>query len=201
MRWSQARLTRIRCGWCDLTVADDRALGDRADSEDRRLRRVDHRGEAVDAEHPQVGDGEGRPRELRRRDLPIPHPLRQRPRVRGDLSQVLLVRIEDRRHHQRVASGHGDPDVHPRVELKPPIPISPIGPRMLPQRQRTSLDHHVVERGHHIALLRPSFDLRPSRNQPTHIDLRLEVEVRRSRLRLGHPPGDRRLELGSGLRS
>ena len=50
---------RHQVGGDDLAVADDRPLLDRADGEDRRLRRVDHRGEAVDPVHPQVGDGEG----------------------------------------------------------------------------------------------------------------------------------------------
>ena len=73
----------------DLAVADDRHLVDRSDREDRRLRRVDHGREVVDPEHPQVGHGEGSAGQLRRRDRPVAHPRRQRPRLGGDLAQPL----------------------------------------------------------------------------------------------------------------
>src|ERR1044071_8304283 len=42
----------------DAAVCGDHARRDAPDGEDRRLRRVDDRGEAVDAEHAEIGDGE-----------------------------------------------------------------------------------------------------------------------------------------------
>ena len=59
----------------DLAVAHDRPRLERADREDRRLRRVDDRDEALDAEHAEVGDGERAARELGRRDRAGAHAL------------------------------------------------------------------------------------------------------------------------------
>ena len=78
--------------------------------------------------------------------------LRQRPRLGGDLPQALAVGVEDGGDDERVLGGDRDPDVDPRVELEAPVPVGAVGPRVLPQRQRTGLDHHVVERGHDVAL-------------------------------------------------
>src|SRR5262245_54793514 len=79
-----------------VAVANDWALSDRADGEDRRLRWVDHRGKAVDPVHPEVGDGESRARQLGWRDLPIADFPRQRSRLGGDLPKHLRVGVEDR---------------------------------------------------------------------------------------------------------
>ena len=67
----------------DLAVAHDRPRLERADREDRGLRRVDHRDEALDAEHPEVRDRERAARELGRGDGAGADPLRDFPRANG----------------------------------------------------------------------------------------------------------------------
>src|SRR5581483_4139605 len=56
----------------DGAVAHDRALLDRADGEDRGLRRVEHGDEALDPVHAQVGDGERPALEVGLLQLPVP---------------------------------------------------------------------------------------------------------------------------------
>jgi hypothetical protein len=72
-----------------LAVAHDRPRGQLADGEDRRLRRVDHRGEVGDPVHPEVRDGERAAAQLGRRDGGGPHALGQRARLARDLAQPL----------------------------------------------------------------------------------------------------------------
>ena len=66
------------CATASCAVARHRPLDDRADGEDRRLRRVDHGGELGDAEHAEVRDREGAVRQLRRRDRAVAHALGER---------------------------------------------------------------------------------------------------------------------------
>ncbi len=76
----------------DLAVAHDRRRRHRADGQDRRLRRVDHGDEALDAEHAEVGDRERARGQLRRRDRARPHALGERPRLARDLAERLACR-------------------------------------------------------------------------------------------------------------
>src|SRR5687767_8750667 len=62
-----------------------------AHGENRRLRRVDDRGELFDAEHAQVRHREGASRELRRRDGLVLDLLDDLARVAGNLPERLLV--------------------------------------------------------------------------------------------------------------
>ena len=119
----------------------------------------------------------------------------QRPRLGRDLPQALAVGVEDGRHDERVLGGHRDADVDPRVELEAAVAVGAVGARVLAQRERAGLDDHVVEGGHDVALLRRRLEARPGLDRAAHVDLGLQVEVRRGRLRLGHPPGDGLLEL------
>ena len=65
--------------------------------------------------------------------------------LRRDLAQALEVGVEDRRHDERVLRRDRDPDVDPRVELDPAVAVGAVGARVLAQRERAGLDHHVVE--------------------------------------------------------
>ena len=51
---------------------------------------------------------------------------------RGDLAQRLLVGVEDRRDHERILRGDGDPDVDPRVDLDVAVAVGAVGARELP---------------------------------------------------------------------
>src|SRR5918994_769783 len=128
-----------------LAVARDRPRRHLADGQDGGLRRVDDGDEPLDAEHAEVGDAEGARGELGRRDRAGAHALGQRAGVAGDLAERLGVRVEDRRHDERVLAGDGDADVHARVELELAVAVRAVGPRELTQGERGGLDHEVVE--------------------------------------------------------
>ena len=115
---------------------------------------------------------------------------RQRSRLGRDLGEALEVGVEDGRYDQRVASGDGDPDVDALIELPLAVAIGTVRARELAQRDRARLDDHVVERRDHGALGRGGLD--PSSRSPggAHVDVRLQIEVRRGRLRLGHAAAD-----------
>ena len=58
VRWSQVRVIVIIGRAASSAAAGDGPLLDRADGEDRRLRRVENGDELLDAEHAEVGDRE-----------------------------------------------------------------------------------------------------------------------------------------------
>ena len=97
-------------------VVDDRPRRHLADGEDRRLRRVDHRLEASDAEHTQVRDGEGAPGEIGGGERAVAGEPAQASRLGGDLEHRAAVRIGDRRDEERVAGVDGEADVDPAVD-------------------------------------------------------------------------------------
>ena len=71
----------------DQSVADHRHLAQLAHRQDRRLRRVDDRGEAGHAVHPEVGHRERGPRQFGRRDRALANSIGERARVARDLEQ------------------------------------------------------------------------------------------------------------------
>src|SRR5581483_12474052 len=71
----------------ERALAHDRPRLDRPDREDARLRRVDDRGEALDAEHPEVRDAEGGAREVVARERAALRALAEVARPRRDLEQ------------------------------------------------------------------------------------------------------------------
>src|SRR5262245_9407488 len=86
-----------------------------ADGEDRRLRRIDDRGERPNAEHPEVRHRERRVVELVRTERPPAGGVGETPRVGGDLGERLLIRVEHDGYQKRVLGGDGDADVDARV--------------------------------------------------------------------------------------
>ena len=185
---------------CRATISP--GVGDRrlclhlAHRQDSGLRRVDHGVEVGDAVHAEVGDREGAARELRRGDRAVTNPRGERPGLGGDPAQALLVGVEDRRDHEGVLRGDRDADVDARVELDLAVAVGAVGTRVFPQRDGAGLDHHVVEGRHDLAFLGGRLQPRAALDGGGHVDLGLQIEVRRGRLRLRHPPGDRLLELG-----
>ncbi len=177
----------------DLAVADHGPRLERADGEDRRLRRVDHRDEALDAVHAEVGDGERAARELGRGDRAGADPLGDRARLAGDLADRLGVGVEHGRHHERVLAGDRDADVDARVELELAVAVGAVGAREVAQRERARLDHEVVERRRGL-LAGGGLELPAQLDGLLHVDLDVEHEVRRRGLGLRHPPGDRLLQ-------
>src|SRR6478735_8344520 len=167
MRWSQARLTRIR--WA-VVIWPSRTTGRSAIAPTARIAAC---GGLITAEKPSIPY------------IPRLETVNVAPESSGGVICPPRTRCASHRH----------PDIDPRVELEPPIPIGPICPRVLAQRQRTGLDHHVVERRHHGVLRSQRFQLSPPLNRLTHIHRSTQIEVRRGGLRLGHPARDHLLGL------
>ena len=84
----------------DLAVADDGLLDHRADREDARLRRVDHRGEESIPSIPRLETVKVPPESSGGVTVAVADPLGQRPGLRGDLRQPLEVGVEDGRDDQ-----------------------------------------------------------------------------------------------------
>ena len=98
----------------DLPVADDRLVLDRADGEDRDLRRVEDGGELLDAEHAEVRDRERPALEVRELQLVVAGPPDEVGARAGDLLHGAPVRVADDRDDEPLRRGDGDPDVRGR---------------------------------------------------------------------------------------
>src|SRR5690606_14219543 len=120
----------------DLAVLYDHLLLDPAHREDRRLRRIDDRGELIDAIHAEVGDGERRPRVLLGRELAFPGTAGQLPDLRRDLRHALTVRIPNHRRDEPVLHGHGHANVDPTVATDHALAPGGVDFRVPPQRLR-----------------------------------------------------------------
>src|ERR1700733_12347315 len=83
----------------DLVVrANHRLLHDVADGEDRGLRRIDDRAEAVDAEHAEIRNSEGAALEFLGLELAVLGLARERFCLAADLDERLVLRfLDDRR--------------------------------------------------------------------------------------------------------
>src|SRR5215213_9734823 len=103
-----------------------RLRGERADREDRGLRRVDDRGEALDTEHAEVRDREGAAGELGRGHLLLAHAFDQAARLARDRAERLLVGVEDRGDHERVLRRHCHAHVHVAVELELAVAVGAV---------------------------------------------------------------------------
>ena len=101
----------------DLAVAGDGPILDRADREDRRLRRVEHGDELLDAVHAEVGDREGAALEVFGPELAAAGSLHQVDAGRGDLRDRAPVAAADHRHDEPVGDRDREADVGARVAL------------------------------------------------------------------------------------
>ena len=97
-----------------------------------------------------------------------------------------------------VGGSDRDADVDPLVEREGLVDVGAVGPRKLAQRQRRRLDHEVVER-RRPPLARQRLELHAEPDGLLHIDVHADDELRRSGLRLRHPPRDDRLHAGGLL--
>src|SRR4051794_34573571 len=101
----------------DLAVDHGGARLDRTDGEDPGLRRVDDGPEARDAEHAQVGDGEGAAGDLVLLELAVAGAAGEVAGVAGQLAQALPIGVTDDRHDQSVVERDREADVGVRVAL------------------------------------------------------------------------------------
>ena len=125
--------------------------------------------------------------------LPVAHALGQAPRLGGDRAEALRVGVEDGRDDERVLARDRDADVDARVELELAVAVGAVGAREVAQGERGGLDHEVVE-GRRRPLAGGGLELAAQRDGLLHVDLERHHEVRRGRLGLGHPAGDRALQ-------
>ena len=109
-RWSHPRVSRT-------VRRPSGPLHRRADAEDRRLRRVDHRVEVLDPEHPEIRDREGGVLEDVAAEPPAGGEVGDLAGRGADRRYVLRVGVVDRRNHQAVLDRDRDPDVHARMHV------------------------------------------------------------------------------------
>ncbi len=95
------------------SIADGRVL-DRADREDRDLRRVEHGDELLDAVHPEVRDREGPALEIGELELPVARARHDVGAVGGDLLDRLAIGVADHRDDEAARRRDGEADVRPR---------------------------------------------------------------------------------------
>ena len=84
-----------------------RRFAHRADREDGGFRRVNNGRKVSDAEHAQIGDGEGAVAVLLRLQAPLLGPRHQILGFGGHIGEALILYILYHRYHKAVVSGHG----------------------------------------------------------------------------------------------
>ena len=184
----------------DLPLRDPRPLDERAEPDDRDLRREDDAEDALDAALADARDGDRRLRHLRA-------PQRAGPRAGDEVAERVhqlldreLVGVVDRRRDEAAAT-KGDRDADVDVVAADELVSAPdrVQLRHLAQRERNGLDHedavqHPLRDGAAQVLLAEP------RERPAHVDRLPEVEVRDLALRPAHRGGDRPAHGGIALR-
>src|SRR6266566_2450539 len=153
----------------DLTVADDRPLGDAANAEDPDLGVVDDRRRQQAAELPCARDGEGRAAELLGLELAVARRLREAGDLVRELVGGVLVAVADDRHDQALLGLHGDAEVV-AVEVDDLVALEP----------RVQLGYFLQPLGH---------GLERQRDEPLQVD--------RAEVAFLHPRHGRHLRVGT----
>src|SRR5882724_1815680 len=128
----------------DLVVLDDRLLAYGPHGEDGPLGRVDDGGEVADAQHAEVRDGERRACVLLGPKLPVARALGHLARLRGDLTDGLLVGVADDRRGEAVLDRDGHADVDAGVLDDGLLGEGGVGLGDAAQRERAGLEDEVV---------------------------------------------------------
>ena len=92
-------------------VERNHAVGDPADRQDRRLRRVHDGVKRVDAVHPEVRDGKGAALDIGRPQPSLAGRGDELLPAADDLFERHVRRVVQDRHHERLVGGHRDADV------------------------------------------------------------------------------------------
>ena len=175
----------------DLAAGTDRALDDAADGEDARLRRVDDRLEARDAEHAEVRDAERAALDLvLLAASPSARGRRGRARRRASSRSEQRVGVADHRHDQAVVERDRDADVRRAVLVELAVDPGAVELRVVAQRERAGAHDQVVDRELDALVGELGVELLAQRERLAHVDLALQVEVRHLRLRLAHAARD-----------
>ena len=197
-RWSQVSVIVIIGAHDELAVARDRPLLDRADGEDRRLRRVEHGDELLDAVHAEVRDRERAALEVapaaasRRARARRGRPARPRsPRSSG----ARRPRITGTTRPSGIATA--SPTFGARVQLDRVAGEEGVDGAVAHERDGAGLGEHVGDgrlRGRPRRLDEPLAELQRPRHVGGHRDLE-----RRRLPRLGEPARDRAAHRGERL--
>ena len=127
----------------DLAVDRDRLLLRRADREDRCLRRIQHRDEALDPEHAEVRDRERSALEVRLLQLAGARTLHHSGPVGRDLGDRLVLAVANHRDDEAVRYRHRDADVRGRVELDRLAFVQRVDPAVPHQRGGADLRQQI----------------------------------------------------------
>src|SRR5579864_9290802 len=176
----------------DLVADGDGAFFASANSQDRGMRRVDHGGEILDAEHAQIRDRKTTAFELRRLELLGARAFRKGfDLIRDDREAFLFGAKYDRRDQPEVER-HRDADISMLVPQHCCFGPAGVDLRHAYERERASLDDKVVHRKLVAVLFRRSFvETRSGGNQIVNAAIDRQIEVRNENLRGGEPARDR----------
>src|SRR5215212_8026953 len=163
---------------------------DARDGDDGRLRRVDDRGEALDAEHAHVGDGDRTPLVLVGLELALARPGGEVLGLLGDGSEALAPDIPYDGGYEPLIEGHGHCHVYLLVQLDPAGGVEGVEVRVAPEGDGARLHHEVVDRELDALLFELFVELLAQGHRRVHPDLDGGVEVRDVLLGLGHPLAD-----------
>src|SRR5215218_6913358 len=174
----------------DLLVLEDGALDDAAHGDYRGLRRVDDRGEALDAEHAHVGDGEGAALVLLGLQPAFAGALGEILGGRGDGGEGLVGRVPYDGRYEALLQGYRHRQVHLLVQLDPLRGPEGVQVRVVPEGQRAGLHDEVVDGELYPLLLELLVELLAQRYEVVHLDLGSRVVVGDLLLGLRHPLAD-----------
>ncbi len=136
----------------DGTVLHHGPLADGGNGENRGLGRIDDGGEAIDAVHAHVGDGEGATAVLLAGELPGARPGDQIAHLGGDLHEALPVGLANHRRDEPAFDGDRNGQIH--AAKMPDARVAPGGVqgRHALQSDGGHLENQIVERNLRAAL-------------------------------------------------
>ena len=170
-------------------IHDDRFFLNAANGENPRFRRVDDRGELVDAEHAEVRYGECCAGILLGQELALTCPLGEIARLPGNVPERQTIGVEQYRCDETVFHGDGHRDVD-AIELTDLV-VEPVRVDLgvLRQGERDGFDHDVVER--HLVLIAHLGELRAHFGGTSGVELGGQEKCGDGPVRFREPPRDR----------
>src|SRR5438552_16938020 len=169
----------------ELAVDHDGLLLDAADRKNARFRRIDDRGELIDPEHAEVGDGEGGPGVLLGEELPLARSAGEIARLLRDVPQRHSIRVEQNGRDKTVLNRDCHRHMNP-IEMTDLV-VQPVRVYlgMLGERECDCPDDNVVEGD--LVLISHFRQLRAQFGSAGRIELGGEEESRYRTVGLGEP--------------
>ena len=164
-----------------------RRFAHRADREDGGFRRVNNGRKVSDAEHAQIGDGEGAVAVLLRLQAPLLGPRHQILGFGGHIGEALILYILYHRYHKAVVSGHGGTYIDGLVGDDLILFQRHVDSGELLQRLAGRHDQQIGNGDAHLAVL---IELLAEGGEIGGVHRVGEVEVRRGKLGMGQLVAD-----------